>query len=248
MKICRTVIVDDEAPARRRMKKLLQMTPCFELIGEAESGAQAIEIINMLAPDLVLLDIQLKDITGFEVIKSITQRHLNVIFITAYDAFAIQAFEENAIDYLLKPYKEERFHEALERASSRLDNAEKRSIADLVERINHLGPSEKIQIPEGNTTHLLDPAKIEYIRSETYYCRFYLENGLSKMIRISLKSLESLLPAGFVRINKSIMINHDKITSIRQLKRTVEIELSNEKKFSFDVEKFQAIRDKIQKI
>ncbi len=225
----RTVIIDDEAPARRRMKKLLQTRKGYELVGEAESGKQAIDIIGLQKPDLILLDIQLKDMTGFDVIKSINFNEGAIVFITAYDSYAIQAFEENAIDYLLKPYKEDRFYEALNRVRERQNVNYEQSINELIRRISDTSSPLKIRIPEGKTTHLVDGRAIEFIQSDGYYSNIHFEDGSSKMIRISLKSLETILPFTFTRINKSVIVNRDKILSIRQLKRTVEIELPGNK-------------------
>lgn len=224
----KTLIVDDEAPARRRMKKLLQRDTRFDLVGEAESGHKAIELINRDRPDLMLLDIQLKDITGFEVLHSINTPIPDTVFITAFDQYAIQAFEENAIDYLLKPYKDERFYEAISRARQ---NIERTSLTSLAKNLHLDATLDKLQIPEGKTVHMMDTGSIVYIQANTYYCNFQLDDS-SKMIRVSLKFLETLLPQNFVRINKSVIINKDKITSIRALKTFTEIEMAGNKTFS----------------
>lgn len=231
MKI-RTVIVDDEAPARRRIKKLLESISDCELIGEAESGSKAIKVIDSLKPDLVLLDIQLKDMTGFEVLNTLKTQALNVIFTTAYDSYAIRAFEENAIDYLLKPYKDARFLEAIERARMRHNTDYNQSIKDFIGKISSRSLDQKIQIPEGKTIHLLESNKIEFIQSNGYYSDFHFEDESTKMIRTSLKSLENILPHHFVRIGKSVIINKHKILSLRHLKSTIELELPNDQKFS----------------
>lgn len=229
----RTVIIDDEAPARRRMKKLLKATASHELVGEAESGRQAIEVINDKKPDLVLLDIELKDITGFDVIRFVNAQKINIVFITAYDTYAIQAFEENAIDYLLKPYKDDRFYEALERAKERYTRNTEIAILDLIHKFSkgdvHSG---KIQVPEGKTMHYMEEDKIDFVQANSYYCNFHLEGEKMRIIRISLKSLETILPKNFVRVNKSMIVNKNKIKSIRHLKNTIEIELANQK-FTF---------------
>lgn len=223
----RSVIVDDEAPARRRMKKLLASATGCELVGEAESGKQAIEIIYDLKPDLIFLDIQLKDMTGFDVLHELNDMKLQVIFITAYDEYAIKAFEENAIDYLLKPYKEERFYEAVKRAKEKRLSTNDLIIDDLLNRISETSKQQKIQIPEGKTIHLMDGDNIEYIQADTYYCNFYLEGEKNRVIRISLKVLETILPENFIRISKSLIVNKDKILRIRQLKNTLELELNS---------------------
>lgn len=115
----RTIIVDDEAPARERLKRLLAQNDAVELIGEAEDGKSAVEMIEEKEPDLVLLDIQMPELDGFGVIKMLTRPPL-IIFVTAYDQYAIQAFEVNALDYLLKPFTKVRLDRAIEGASQEL--------------------------------------------------------------------------------------------------------------------------------
>jgi DNA-binding LytR/AlgR family response regulator len=115
----RALIVDDEAPARERLKRLLSHNDAVDLIGEAEDGKQAVEMIEEWNPDLILLDIQMPGLDGFEVIKMLTRPPL-IIFITAYDQYAIQAFEVNALDYLLKPFTKVRLDRAIERAIQEL--------------------------------------------------------------------------------------------------------------------------------
>ncbi len=246
MRTIRTLIVDDEAPARRRMKKLLQARHEFELIAEAERGAEAIQKVRFSKPDLILLDIQLKDMTGFEVLQAVATTPVKVIFITAYDTYAIQAFEENAIDYLLKPYKDERFHEALDRVGRQPIPLERKAFEGLLQNLQYPEVASKLSIHEGKTTHLIEAKKLHYIKSDTYYCQFYFEDHSSKVIRISLKRLEELLPDQFLRINKSIIINRDEILSIRELKRTIEVTLPNDVCFSFDADKFQNMHDRLQ--
>lgn len=244
MKI-RTLIIDDEAPARRRMKKLLQIREEFELIGEGERGSEAVELIDSLNPELLLLDIQLKDMTGFDVLQAIQHQSVKVIFITAYDAYAIQAFEENAIDYLLKPYKADRFHEALDRARTLVSLVKNPSMQQLLQSLQRSQDAERLKIMEGKTTHLFEASHIHYIKSDTYYCHFYFEDQSSRVIRISLKQLEVLLPSQFLRINKSIIINKEKVLSIRELKRTMEVSLPHNISFSFSADKFPSLGDEL---
>lgn len=234
----KTIVVDDEAPARRRMKKLLEGSIFCELIGEAERGSQAIDLINTLKPDLVLLDIQLKDMTGFEVLKQLPLIETEVIFITAYDHYAVKAFDENAIDYLLKPYKETRFHDALEKAATRVKNEKSNSIEQLLAKFGNINlEGAKISVQEGKTTHIIDCSKIAYIRAQGYHCKLHFDSDKSKLIRISLKTLESLLPKNFIRINRSVILNAQKILSYRMLKNTLEIELSKGDRFTVGGEK-----------
>ena len=220
--------MDDEAPARRRMAKLVQQVEQCDLVGDAESGQQAIQLINQLNPDLLLLDIQLKDMTGFDVLRQIENVNPKIIFITAYDSFAIQAFEENAVDYLLKPYKDSRFFHAIDRVVGGNYVQRNEQLAALLGKMDELSSGSKLKIPEGKTTHLIDPDELIYVQANSYHCVFHFKNTSSLLVRITLKSLESILPQGFIRINKSVIINRDKILSVRELKNSTEMKMVNE--------------------
>ena len=227
MRKIRTVLVDDEAPARRRMAKLVQQVEQCDLVGDAESGQQAIQLINQLNPDLLLLDIQLKDMTGFDVLRQIENVNPKIIFITAYDSFAIQAFEENAVDYLLKPYKDSRFFHAIDRVVDGNYIQRNDQLVALLGKMDELSGTSKIKIPEGKTTHLVDPHTLVHIQANSYHSVFHFEDTSSLLVRITLKSLESILPEGFIRINKSVIINKDKILSVRELKSSTEMKMAN---------------------
>jgi len=230
----RTLIIDDEAPSRRRMKKLLKAVPDCSVIGEAESGTEAIDQIRSLRPDLIFLDIQLKDMTGFEVLHRLPDIQCKIIFITAYDEFAIKAFDLNAIDYLLKPYKESRFYEAISRLRLRSAEVNYYNLQTLAQQLYSSLPPEKLRINEGKTIHLIDVDKLIFVQSDAYYCHLNFEEGKKKVIRVSLKKLETILPNQFLRINRSFIINKDKIESIKKRKRSTEIELPGGLQLSFD--------------
>ncbi|NET31699.1 MAG: response regulator transcription factor [Cyanothece sp. SIO1E1] len=232
--ILNTLIVDDEAPSRRRMKKLLgQVSDCY-LIGEAESGAEAIEKISSHLPDLIFLDIQLKDMTGFDVLAALPEVKANIIFITAYDAFAINAFELNAVDYLLKPYKESRFFEAISRVKMRLAESTIKDWQAFARQLFTHKPDDKVRISEGKTTHLIDVDRLIYVQADAYYCHLHFQDNKTKIIRISLKKLAEALPKQFLRVNRSYIINKNKIESIKKRRRSTEIELQNGLQLSFD--------------
>ena len=230
----RTLIIDDEAPSRRRMKKLLEAVPDCSVIGEAESGTDAIDQIRSLQPDLIFLDIQLKDMTGFEVLEQLPDVKCQIIFITAFDEFAIKAFDLNAIDYLLKPYKESRFHEAISRLRLRSTEVSYSNLQALAQQLSKSKSPEKLRISEGKTIHLIEVDKLIFVQSDTYYCQLHFEEGKEKIIRISLKKLETVLPDQFLRINRSFIINKNKIESIKKRKRSTDIELPGGLQLSFD--------------
>src|SRR5438093_427183 len=117
-----TLIVDDEALGRKRLRKLLESQPECEILGECCDGVEAVAAIRSFAPALVFLDVQMPELNGFEVLAQLEREHIPVIiFVTAYDQFALKAFEAQAIDYLLKPFEDERFHQSLHRARASLD-------------------------------------------------------------------------------------------------------------------------------
>lgn len=224
----RTIIVDDEAPARRRMKKLLALVRNIELVAEAENGEEAIVMINEKKPDLLLLDIQLKDMTGFDVLKSLSpELNIVIIFITAYDTYAIQAFEANAIDYLLKPYLDERFSKAIQKSIKLIEADRPSSLKELVRRIDALEALEDIvKVKEGKVIHHFNLQDLVFIKSEGYYCNVHLVNlERPKVIRNSLKGIYRKLPNYFIRINKSTIINTKKISATKLFKKTIEIEM-----------------------
>ncbi len=233
MKI-KTVIVDDEAPARRRIKSLLAKHEEFELVGEADSGNQAIDLINAIQPDFLILDIQLKDMTGFDVLKQIQAVAMEVVFITAYDKFAIRAFEKGAVDYLLKPYKVHRFEDALKRIIKRFKDGEVSLIKGMYSKL--LAISDKkpvIEVNEGKTTHFIDYTSLIYIQADGYHCNFVSDSEPKKMIRVSLKEMENILPDTFKRVGRSYILNLEKVKSYRKLKNSIDIELKGAGTFSF---------------
>lgn len=225
----KVLIIDDEAPARRRMASLLKQEVDCELLGQAESGTEAIQLIRDLQPNLLLLDIQLKDKTGFEVMQAVGSDFTGaLIFITAFDEYAIQAFEVSAIDYLLKPYKAQRFKQAIARARHLLTNQQQPSVADLLQHLQLFprSTSSSLKIPEGKTIHYLDTERLEYIQADGAYSQFH-SLGSTKIIRIGLKQVAELLPEQFVRINRSVIINRGKISWTRALANSTEIEMES---------------------
>lgn len=227
------VFIDDEAPARRRLRILLEKDNRFQIIGEAENGVEGISLIEKLNPDALFLDIQLKDMTGFDLLKKVNPKYIKaIVFITAYDEYAIRAFEENAVDYLLKPFKNERFNKALDRLVEILENKNREPFEKLLKYLNERETTENfIRIKEGKLIHFFDPNEILYVKSENYYCFFYLKDD-HKIIRISLKKVEEVMPKNFVRINRSVIINLDKVSSTKQLKKSLDIKMKNNQEFT----------------
>ena len=218
----KTLIVDDEAPARRRMAQLLREEPDCELLGQAENGAEAIELIRSLRPNLVLLDIQLKDKTGFEVMQAVGSEYQGaLIFITAFDEHAIQAFEINAIDYLLKPYDDERFVQALEHAKEQilLKDASflHKKMVRILDEYQYQQSDEltAIEVKEKAMTKLINVNDIYWIEAEGNYLKINLENR-RHLIRQTMQNIESQLDKTmFIRVHRSILVNQLYIRNVK---------------------------------
>lgn len=224
------IVVEDEAPALKRLVKMIENHPKLLLLETAKSTKEAEEKILKLQPDLVFLDIQLKDASAFDLLEKIENKFSGkIIFSTAYDIYAVKAFEADALDYLLKPYSEERFAKAVEKAGSRIEAVDFGKV--MFQLKNGFGNTPKfIIIPEGNKNHYIDNDKLMYLFSESYYTYFVSENE-RKMIRISLKKLEEILPENFVRINKSTIVNKNHISEISRNKNTGKVILRDKNEF-----------------
>jgi two-component system LytT family response regulator len=177
----RVLIVDDEDLARQRLRALLSRRPDFEIVGECATGAEAVREIRASPPDLVLLDVQMPELDGFDVISEIGPHNMPpVIFATAFDDYAIDAFEVGAVDYLLKPVDEERFNRTLDRAAKRLRES-----------------------TDGTT----DPAEIYWIQARDDVARVHLADSAYD-VREPLSHLEARLPASsFLRVHRSVIVN-----------------------------------------
>ncbi len=224
----KTIAVEDEAPALKRLVKMIENHPKLHLLETAKTTKEAEDKILKLQPDLVFLDIQLKDASAFDLLSKIENRFSGkIIFSTAYDIYAVKAFEADALDYLLKPYSEERFAKAVDKAVSRIEAVD---FGKILHQFKNGFEHKTLIIPEGNKNHYIDNEKLMYLFSESYYTYFVLENE-RKMIRISLKKLEEILPENFVRINKSTIINKNYISEILRNKNTGKVILKDKNEF-----------------
>lgn len=229
----RALVVDDEPIARAGMRRLMQSDPDLEIIGEAGDGAAAVHAIRALRPDLLLLDVQMPEMDGFEVLEAVGPDAVRaVVFVTAYDRFAIRAFEVQALDYVLKPFDDERFATVLERAkryvrrerdddlASRLTALLQRYEPHAAGRDAPIGPQRRdglsrIMIRDGGRVFFLPIEEIDWIEAADYYARVHA-GKTSHLVRESLASLEqSLDPACFVRIHRSAIVNVNRVREIR---------------------------------
>jgi len=217
----RTLIVDDEAPAREKLKRMLSNHQKVEVIGEAEDGLKAVQMIEQRKPDLVLLDIQMPGLDGFEVIKMLEHRPL-IIFVTAYDQYAIQAFEVNALDYLLKPFGRPRLEKAIDRAyqefsrksdfSSKIDALlETLSRQALTEQRRYL---ERVAVRERGKIVVIEVQDIDWINAEEGLV--FLHVGKERYIApYTLDEFERRLhPDRFFRCHRSAIINLSRVKEI----------------------------------
>ena len=212
-----TLIIDDEPLARQRISNLLQDVNELELIGECATGKKAIQSINELKPNLIFLDIQLKDMTGFNVLEQInTSIKPIVVFVTAYDEYALKAFDFFAFDYLQKPFKDERFFKsttkAIELAKQKHSSSFENNMESLLKYINKqtpksTSPSIKFPIKLGNKVLFINSTEIKYFIASGYYVEIHTE-AKKHLLRESLSHLiEELDPDTFIRIHRSTIIN-----------------------------------------
>jgi DNA-binding LytR/AlgR family response regulator len=212
----RTLIVDDEAPARERLRRLLGDNSLIELIGEAGDGIEAVELIEKENPDLVLLDIQMPGLDGFGVIRALQKPPL-IIFVTAYDEYAIKAFEVNALDYLLKPFTRARLERAVERAARELAKRADFS-AKLDALFNTLGEQprylERIAVRKGSRILVINMSDIDWFGAEGGL--IFIHSKEEKYIsNYTLEELESRLsPSMFFRAHRSTIVNLTRIKEI----------------------------------
>jgi two-component system, LytTR family, response regulator len=215
----RALIVDDEPLARQRIEDLLAKVPEVEVTGTAADGTEAIEAIRRLAPDLVFLDIQMPGMTGIDVVAAVgAERMPRTIFVTAYDHYALKAFELAALDYLVKPFDDERFARALQRAREDIERADAGRIAqrlvDLLQQRGDPVPSkylERIPVESRGQVRVVPVGKIDYITADGPYAELHIGEG-SYAIRERMHTLEEKLdPALFFRIHRSAIIRIDRV-------------------------------------
>jgi two-component system LytT family response regulator len=212
----RILIVDDEAPARERLKRLLAEIEGVERISEAENGSQAIELVEREHPDLVLLDIQMPGLDGFSVIEAL-ETPPPVVFVTAYDEYAIRAFEVNALDYLLKPFSKERLEKAIRRAQeAQVDEQDFGSrLAPLLESLTDQGHYlTRLAVRDRDHLRVLNADEIDWIGVKNEQTFVHIGNKVYPIQR-TLTEIESRLdPARFFRTHRSALVNLDRVKEI----------------------------------
>lgn len=235
----KTLVVDDEPLARRNLRVLLEADPEVELVGEASGGAEALALISEHSPDLVFLDVQMPELDGFGVLERLEAEKLPVvIFVTAFDKYALKAFDFHALDYLLKPFDDSRFEKALARAKQQLaqrelKNLSRRLISLLEDRGTTRGvedasapPDSPDKPPRYQTRFLIKSAgrvsfiradEIDWIEAEDYYVKLHVK-GRGHLLRETMNDIETRLdPEVFVRIHRSSIVNLERVRELQQL-------------------------------
>ena len=207
------LIVDDEELARRLIREYLATHSDIQIIGESENGLQAVAEIGRSNPDLIFLDIQMPKLNGLDVLAE-TGRRAGVIFTTAYDEYALKAFELHAVDYLLKPFSQQRFDDALTQARLQLGR-EPKALAQLMTATY----SARILIRDRGQTHVVAVEHLEYVEAQDDYIQIHAQ-GKSWMKTQSLSDLEAQLdPAKFVRVHRSYLVNIDFVKGIERISK-----------------------------
>jgi len=225
----RTLIVDDESLARRTIRGLLLADPEIEIIGECRSGTEAVAFIRKQTPDLLFLDIQMPGMNGFETLTKIGVENIPaIVFVTAYDQYALKAFEVHAIDYLLKPFTDDRFAAALNQAKMQVQMKEvnrlSRSLVTLIAQQSKGEPVSpnrnrflhRFMIQSGGRAAFIKATDVDWIAADDYYIKLHV-SGRTHLLRMSMNELEGKLdPDCFLRIHRSAIVNFDRVKELQQ--------------------------------
>lgn len=242
----RVVIVDDEPLGRERIEELLAEEEGVEVVARAEDGTEAVETIRELDPDLVFLDIEMPRMTGIDVVREVgPQRMPCTVFVTAYDRYALQAFDLAAVDYLVKPFSDERFEEAFQRARHRLELEDLSTLrerlqavlaggvpssteADSTDESSHL---KRIAVQKRGRMRVVPVSEIDYISASGVYAELHVGSE-THLVRTSLRALEEQLdPEEFFRIHRSEIVRLDRVELLlRESGGSYEVQLKNGKK------------------
>jgi two-component system LytT family response regulator len=216
-----TLIVDDEPLARDRLRQLLQTDPEFQIAGECRNGVEAVEAIRKSRPDLIFLDVQMPEVDGFGVIEAVGARNMPaVIFVTAYDKYALRAFDENALDYLLKPYDERRFQRAVQRVKDHLHRGSSNNMTErMMALLQDVSPERKamdrLVIKSDGRVVFLKTREVDYAEAAGNYLSLHVGKD-TYLIRETMNAFEARLdPEKFLRIHRSTIVNIERIKEVQ---------------------------------
>jgi two-component system, LytTR family, response regulator len=206
------IIIDDEPLARKRLLRLLEpYNDLIEIIGEAGDGEQGLKIIEEKCPGLIFLDVEMPVMNGFEMLKKLIHNPV-IIFTTAYEDFAIKAFEQNSIDYLLKPIEKDRLALSIGKLKNLNKNSfDKKTFLNDIEQSQAPKEIRSLPVKIGDKIVLIRPEELVYIEANEKYVFFHTENGQEYLTDFTLAYLENKLPENFVRIHRGVIVNKDKI-------------------------------------
>jgi two-component system LytT family response regulator len=217
--LIRTLIVDDEPLARKKIVQSLSSDPAFSIVGECKNGHEALASIAAEKPNVIFLDVQMPELDGFDVLKSLDAKTLPlVVFVTAYDKYAIAAFEAHALDYLLKPFSKNRFQKTLTRIKAEFEHpASPATHERLLGLLNHLNTpyTERLVVKHAGRVVFVNVAEIDWLEADGNYVQLHA-NKDTHLIRQTLSHLETTLdPKRFARIHRSVMVQLDRIKELQ---------------------------------
>jgi len=227
------IIADDEPLARRGIRQLLEAHADITVVAETKNGRETVKALRELRPELVFLDVQMPELDGFGVLREIGSRHMPaVIFVTAYDEFAVRAFDAHALDYLVKPLEEARFSEALQRMRDHLRSAKafdlSQKLSALLARHEKERNKQRIRVPTSSGDLVIDADEIDWIEADDYYAAIHARKA-RHLIRESLASLEKRLDrTRFVRTHRAAIVNMDRVSKVSKEAGETVLILENE--------------------
>jgi DNA-binding LytR/AlgR family response regulator len=241
----RSLIVDDERPARTHLRRLLSAHPDVDVIGEAAHGLEAMERAAALRPDVMFLDIEMPGLNGFQVITELRRPPIT-IFATAFDKYAIEAFNANALDYVLKPVQPERLAQALTKVRSMMRGNYETYRTDLHKTASSLAAPTKLAGRRGNRLMLLSPKEVLYVAIDTQLTFFHTSADRFLTDRTITELEQVLAPVGFIRISRSVLVN---LQYARELlpwtSGTCRIKLSNGTELEVSRERARALKERL---
>ena len=251
-KLISTIIVDDEPLARRGLRQLIEPHADLTIIAEARNGIEAIAAVRSMKPDLMFLDVQMPAPDGFGVLKQIWSDEMPlVVFVTAYDDFAVRAFDAHALDYLVKPLQQARFNDAVERVRNRIRSNEalqmSNRLAALLEEQSSVG-RQRLIVPTASGEMLLDTAGIDWIEADDYYAAIHVGKR-RHLIRESLASLEHRLAGGrFLRTHRSAMVNMDRVSEVRMESGEMVLVLQDGQRVPVSRRRRECVRERLRRL
>lgn len=244
----KAVIVDDERLAREELRALLRAAPDVEILGEAANATEAIALLGRTTPDVLFLDIEMPGRTGFDLLSALPKSPREVVFVTAYDSFALRAFSVNALDYLMKPVLPARLAETLARLRARLGAARAEEDESGTEEVNTapLGEDDQFFVRDGDRCWFVPVRSLLLVEAEGNHTRVHIKDG-KPLIHRSLAAMEARLPASlFLRANRSQLVNRLFITHVEPwFSGGLKVALQNGTSIEFSRRQAQALREKL---